>query len=205
MFADLCSSASPETPHLSFDTFFTLNKIIDQSNETIPLKDKSLPLTTISSPPNIEKPSKKTGSVLGRSTLRASKTPVELSGTEKLEWAKGDSAKEIKELREILLNETRSWFLKFLEAALDAGFRLNCQEKKGKNNATRRVEPDNHIAITLSQLKNANEWLEKLKSNSSSENELMETIDQLKKKVYSCLLVHVESAATALENRSDRS
>ncbi|PON43567.1 hypothetical protein PanWU01x14_272580 [Parasponia andersonii] len=206
MFADLCSTASPENPHLSFDTFFTLNKIIDQSNETIPLKDKSLPLTTISSPPNIEKPTKKTGSVLGKSTLRTPKTPVELSGTDKLEWAKGDGTKEIKELRELLFNETRSWFLKFLEAALDAGFRLNCQGKKGKNSTGRRVEPDNHIAVTLSQLKNANEWLEKLKSNSRLENDgIIETVDRLKKKVYSCLLVHVESAASALENRSDRS
>lgn len=205
MFADLCSSASPENPHLSFDMFFTLNKIIDQSNETIPLKNKSLPLTAISSPPNVEKPSKKTGSVLAKSTLRTPKIPVELSGTEKQEWAKADSAKEIKELRELLLIETRSWFLKFLEAALDDGFRLSCQEKKGKNSAGRRAEPDTHIAIKLSQLKNANEWLEKLKSNSSSENDgLMETVDRLKNKVYSCLLVHVESAASALENRSDR-
>lgn len=203
MFADLCSSASPENPHLSFPTFFKLDQIIDQPNETSPLKNKSLPLTTISSPPNVEKPIKKTGSVHSKTTPRSGKTHVELSGREKLEWAKGDGAKEVKELRELLLNETRSWFLKFLEAALDVGFRLNGQEKKGKNSTGRRTEPDNHIAITLSQLKNANEWLEKLKSNSSFENdELSETIDRLKQKVYSCLLVHVESAASALENRS---
>ncbi|EXC01338.1 hypothetical protein L484_005038 [Morus notabilis] len=203
MFADLCSSASPENPHLSFTTFFKLDQIIDQPNETSPLKNKSLPLTTISSPPNVEKPIKKTGSDHSKIIPRLGKTHVELSGGEKLEWAKGDGAKEIKELRELLLNETRSWFLKFLEAALDVGFRLNGQEKKGKNSTGRRTEPDNHIAITLSQLKNANEWLEKLKSNSSFENdELSETIDRLKQKVYSCLLVHVESAASALENRS---
>ncbi|KAM6546445.1 hypothetical protein CsatB_027181 [Cannabis sativa] len=207
MFADLCSSASPENPHLSFNTFFMLSKIIDQSNEIIPLKDKSFPLNTISSPSNTEKPTgkKNTSSVTRKSTLKATKIAAEVSGIEKLEWAKGDSTKEIKDLRELLLSETRSWFLKFLDAALDDGFRLNNQEKKGKNSAGRRVEPDNHIAITLSQLKNANEWLEKLKSNSSSENDgLMETVDRLKKKVYSCLLSHVESAASALENKSDR-
>ncbi|KAF4391427.1 hypothetical protein G4B88_005498 [Cannabis sativa] len=207
MFADLCSSASPENPHLSFNTFFMLSKIIDQSNEIVPLKDKLFPLNTISSPSNTEKPTgkKNTSSVTRKSTLKATKIAAEVSGIEKLEWAKGDSTKEIKDLRELLLSETRSWFLKFLDAALDDGFRLNNQEKKGKNIAGRRVEPDNHIAITLSQLKNANEWLEKLKSNSSSENDgLMETVDRLKKKVYSCLLSHVESAASALENKSDR-
>lgn len=160
---------------------------------------------------DMEKSSKKAGTVHRKSTLKSSKPFIELSGNEKLEWAKGDSAKDIKELRELLLNETTSWFLKFLEAALDVGFRLNTQEKKGKDIAGRRNEPDNHIAVTLSQLKKANEWLDKLKSNSSSEdNGLVETVDWLKhiewlkNKVYSCLLVHVESAATALENRSDR-
>lgn len=132
--------------------------------------------------------------------LKSPKPPIELSGTEKLEWAKGDGAKEIKELREVLLNETRSWFLKFLEGALDIGFRVVTQEKKGKDGAGRRMEPDNHIAVTLSQLKHANEWLDKLKSKLSSENDgLAETVERLKQKVYSCLLAHVESAASALE------
>lgn len=37
----------------------------------------------------------------------------------------------------------------------------------------------------------------------SSENDgLAETVERLKQKVYSCLLAHVESAASALENRS---
>uniref|UniRef100_A0A2N9EQU2 DUF936 domain-containing protein n=1 Tax=Fagus sylvatica TaxID=28930 RepID=A0A2N9EQU2_FAGSY len=118
---------------------------------------------------------KKAGLVHGKSMLKSPKLPIELSGTEKLEWAKGDGAKEIKELRE---------------------------EKKGKDSAGRRMEPDNHIAVTLSQLKHANEWLDKLRSKLSSENDgLVETVERLKQKVYSCLLVHVESAASALENR----
>ena len=132
--------------------------------------------------------------------LKSPKPPIELSGTEKLEWAKGDGAKEIKELREVLLNETRSWFLKFLEGALDIGFRVVTQEKKGKDGAGRRMEPDNHIAVTLSQLKHANERLDKLRSKLSPENDgLAETVERLKQKVYSCLLAHVESAASALE------
>lgn len=205
-FSDLCSTASPENPLLSFEKFFTLHKLIDQSNITSPLKDKSLHLITANSlPSDMEKSTKKAGTAHRKSILKSSKPSIELSGKEKLEWANEDSGKDIIELRELLLNETTSWFLKFLEAALDVGFHLNTQEKKGKDIAGRRNEPDNHIAVTLSQLKKANEWLDKLKSNSSSEDDgLVETVNRLKHKVYSCLLVHVESAATALENRSDR-
>lgn len=105
-------------------------------------------------------------------------------------------------MRDTLLTETRNWFLKFLEASLDAGFRAGNQEKKGKYNTGRLVmEADNSIAVTLSQLKQANEWLDKIKNSDDGVNE---TIERLKKKVYGCLLLHVDSAAFALENRSDR-
>lgn len=202
MFANLCSSSSMENPHLSLTKFFTLHQLIDQPNATTQLKDKSLHLSNNSSP-QAEKSSKKTGLIHGKSALKSAKPSIELSGTEKLEWAKGDGAKEIKELKEILLNETQSWFLKFLEGALDAGFRVSTMEKKSKEIVGRRMEPDNHIAVTLSQLKHANEWLDKLRSKLSSENnELVKTIDRLKQKIYACLLAHVDSAASALESRS---
>lgn len=206
MFADLCSSASPDNPHLPLNKFFILHQLIDQPNIAAPLKDNSIPVTTKQLiPPDVGKLSKRTGLIHGKSTLKSPKAPAEVSGAEKLEWAKGDSAKEIAELKEILINETRSWFLKFLEEALDTGFHLKPQEKKGKDSAGRRNEPDNHIAVTLSQLKKANEWLDKLKNNISSDNTgLVGNVDRLKQKVYACLLVHVESAASALENRSDR-
>ncbi|KAJ0075685.1 hypothetical protein Patl1_33777 [Pistacia atlantica] len=207
LFADLCSSASPENPHTSLTKFFTLQQLIDQPNVTSPLKDKSLQSSTHHSSQETEKFSKKTSLIHGKSTLKYStKLSIELSGNEKLEWAKGDGAKEIKEMRDNLINETRNWFFKFLEAALDAGFQGGNQEKKGKYNAGRMLmEPDNHIAVTLSQLKHANEWLDKQTRNLSSDNNaLVETIEGLKKKVYACLLLHVDSAALALENRSDR-
>lgn len=204
MFADLCSSASPENPHLSLTKFFALHQLINQPNSATPSKDKSLHLPIISTPQDkdIDKSSRKRGLENGKSTLKALKPTMELSGADKLEWAKGDGSIQIKDLRENLSNETQSWFLKFLEGALDAGFRV---EKKGKDSVGRRMEPDNHIAVTLSQLKQANEWLDKVKTNFSlDKNGLDETVERLKKKVYACLLVHVESAASALEGRSDR-
>ncbi|KAF2323653.1 hypothetical protein GH714_036482 [Hevea brasiliensis] len=155
----------------------------------------------------LKKNNKKTGLSHAKSTSKPPKSSIELGATEKLEWAKGDGAKEINELREAVLNETRNWFLKFFEGALDTGFRVAIQEKKGKDSSGRRMEPENnHIAVTLSQLKHANEWLDKQRNNFSSENNngLSETVDRLKQKVYACLLAHVDSAASALENRSDR-
>ena len=149
-----------------------------------------------------EKSNRRKGLTHEKSTLKSPKPLIQLSGAEKLEWAKGDGAKEIKELREILLHETRTWFLKFLEVALEVGFRISTQEKKGKSATGRVMEQDNHIAVTLSQLKYANEWLDKVRSNLSSDNNgVMETVERLKRKVYACLLSHVDSAASALENR----
>lgn len=202
MFANLCSSSSMENPHLSLTKFFTLHQLVNQPTAVTPSKDKALHLSNNSSP-QADKSSKRTGLVYGRSATKSAKPSIELSGTEKLEWAKGDGTKEIKELREILLNETQSWFLKFLEGALDAGFRVSTMEKKSKEIAGRRMEPDNHIAVTLSQLKHANEWLDKLRNKLNSENnDLGKTIDRLKQKIYACLLAHVDSAASALESRS---
>ncbi|XWS16129.1 hypothetical protein CRYUN_Cryun34aG0058900 [Craigia yunnanensis] len=201
MFSDLCSSASPENPHLSLTKFFTLQQLIDQPSVKTH-KDKPLQLSILPSVLDTEKSNKRKGLTHEKSTLTSTKPSIQLSGVEKLEWAKGDGAKEIKELREILLHETRTWFLKFLEVALDVGFRISTQEKKGKSATGRMMEQDNHIAVTLSQLKYANEWLDKVRSNLSSDNNgLMETVELLKQKVYACLLSHVDSAASALDNR----
>ncbi|XVF25259.1 hypothetical protein REPUB_Repub13aG0198000 [Reevesia pubescens] len=58
---------------------------------------------------------------------------------------------------------------------------LSTQEKKRKIAAGRVMDQDNHIAVTLSQLKYANEWLDKVRSNLSSNNSgLLETVERLK-------------------------
>ncbi|XP_028763228.1 uncharacterized protein LOC114743079 [Neltuma alba] len=206
MFANLCSSAASENPHLTMNKFFSLQQLMDQPNLTSPLKDKSLQSCKNLSSAEPGKPGKKTGFLAGTSSKSLKQAASKLNETDKLEWAKGDGLKEVKDIREILSNETRSWFLKFLEKTLDSGFSMGSQEKKGKDSkeiAGRHVEEANHIALTLSHLKRANEWLDKLRINFSPESEgLAETIERLKQKVYSCLLVHVDSAASALENRA---
>lgn len=125
--------------------------------------------------------------------------------TEKLEWAKENGIKQIADLKDVFLNKTRSWFIKYLEKTLDAGFSRVFQEKgkESKVMAGREMAHANHIAVTLSHLKNANEWLENLRRALNSESDgLVETIDRLKQKIYSSLLVHIDSAAVALENRA---
>lgn len=206
MFADLYSSASPENPHLYLSKFFALQQLIEKAEATIPTKDVWDNLLANSTLQEKDKLTKKCGSLHRKSSGKSVRTPSssssELTAADKLEWSKGDGSKEVIELRKILSNETQSWFLSFLEEALEVGFRVD-QEKKGKeSSAARVVEQNNHIASTLSQLKQANEWLDKLRSSAGSEkNESVETIDRLKQKVYACLLVHIDSAASALESR----
>ncbi|KEH16931.1 hypothetical protein MtrunA17_Chr6g0475421 [Medicago truncatula] len=125
--------------------------------------------------------------------------------TEKVEWAKENGIKQIADLKDVFLNETRSWFIKYLETTLDAGFSRVFQEKgkESKVIAGREMAHAIHIAVTLSHLKNANEWLENLRRALDSESEgLVETIDRLKKNIYSSLLEHIDSVAVALENRA---
>ncbi|CAN0877743.1 hypothetical protein LINGRAHAP2_LOCUS12066 [Linum grandiflorum] len=210
MFADLCSTASPESPHLSIPKFFALQQCIDQPNVTAPLKDKSFQLSTPFPATETGKASKRLGPVQAKAMGKSLKTAMmEFGAAEKIEWAKVDAAEDFKELREGLIHETRTWFLRFMDGALDSGFRVPIQERKGKGSGRGRLmeAENNQIAVTLSQLKHANDWLDKLRNNLNDEETnapVVENIDCLKKKVYACLLAHVDSAASALENQADR-
>ncbi|XP_057549249.1 uncharacterized protein LOC130827528 isoform X2 [Amaranthus tricolor] len=206
MFADLCSSASPTSPHIALSKFFALYQVIDQPSSS---KEK-LQLLQTNDKPSTRPPPPLNGKNMTRSPSKPPQ-PAEqlLSLADRFEWSKGHGTNDIKDVREMLLHETRSWFLKFLDAALDTGFRVD--KKIGKDHIGRKsLEPNNHIAVTLSQLKQANEWLDKLKgsvhniSAQSKDYGVLERVDKLKKKVYACLLVHIDSAASALESRSDR-
>lgn len=205
MFADICSSASPTSPHIALSKFFALYQVIDQPSSS---KEKLQLLQTN------DKPSTGPPPLNGKNTTRSPSKPPQpteqlLSLVDRFEWSKGHGTNDVRDVREMLLHETRSWFLKFLDAALDTGFRV--EKKIGKDHIGRKsLEPNNHIAVTLSQLKQANEWLDKLKGsvhNISAQSEdygVLDRVDKLKKKVYACLLVHIDSAAFALESRSDR-
>ncbi|GMH14204.1 hypothetical protein Nepgr_016045 [Nepenthes gracilis] len=208
VFSDLCFSASPTNPHLSLGKFFSLYYLIDQPNFSNPSDDKPVHLSANSSSTSNGDSAAKKGQRNGKNKpkSKSSKPSPELRSSDKLEWAISDSMKEMKELREKLLKESQSWFLRYLDGALDAGFRMGGgHEKKGNDLAGKKFESGNQIAVALSQLKQANDWLDKLKADLNDEDvEVAEKVDELKKKVYACLLVHVDSAASALESRSDR-
>ncbi|GAA0147682.1 hypothetical protein LIER_07322 [Lithospermum erythrorhizon] len=204
MFADLCSSASSDNPHICLTKFFTLYQLVEQPSVNHPAKEHSDHLTV--NAPAHKKSSKRSIPIQNKNKMKISKPALpELSTDDKLEWANGDGSKQIKELREALLTQTRSWFLEFLEKTLDSGFRVSSKEKKGKENVMEEMEQNNHIASALSQLKNANEWLDKVRSKPCSDEDesMRETFDRLKQKLYTCLLVHVDSAAIALESQFD--
>ncbi|CAN8269356.1 unnamed protein product [Cochlearia groenlandica] len=198
MFAELSSSASPKNPHASLRNFFTLQSLLDEDKVSAATsKDQSLikllNIHPVGTEP--EKLSKRASLVSSRITTKSSKA---LTEAEKLEWVKGNGTEDIKELRNTMKQETTNWFLKFLEEAIDTGFRASV-EKKGKTRG-RVAEPDKHIAESLSQLKQANEWLDKAKKDHhSGDNTLLENIERLKKKIYSCLLLYIDSAASAME------
>lgn len=107
-------------------------------------------------------------------------------------------------MRAALQKESNSWFLKFLEGALDIGFRVNASMKKSTKDRTSVKSKDERISITLSQLKLASDWLDQVKSETGHDTiGLLDKIDRLKQKIYACLLGHMETAASALENRSN--
>ncbi|KAH0734344.1 uncharacterized protein [Solanum tuberosum] len=197
MFAELCSSASPESPHLNLSKFFTLNQLMDQPNNTNKTNEQILDnFASKLSLQDKEKSSKKTRSL--NDTKNTPKSLIEISVSEKVEWAKGDGSKGIKELRDVLFNEMQSWFLKFMDEALDVGFQLSEQEHKKKTRVVQQTDTNNQIALALSQLKHANDWLDKLQSKSTLNKDVAETVDRLKQKLYACLLLHIDSAASAL-------
>ncbi|OWM68422.1 uncharacterized protein LOC116211913 [Punica granatum] len=209
MFADLCSTTLTQSPQSSLNNFFMLYHLLNQLNVL------GTPVSTRSSvssngclgngtAEDTEKPSKSSNATnAGKFASKSLKPgPTGPSSMEKLDWARGDGTKDLKDMRDSLLSEAERWFLNFLEEALDVGFRANAPDKRNG----RRAGPSNHIAVTLSQLKNASEWLDRFRTKLDPDNSVrIEVVDRLKGKVYKCLLLHVESATSALENHSARS
>ncbi|MCO5560699.1 hypothetical protein L7F22_014316 [Adiantum nelumboides] len=116
-------------------------------------------------------------------------------------WRQGDGLQETAELASKLQKESQSWFLKFLESALDNGFQAS---NSGESNvdASAKVIPQDksQIAAMLSQLKRVNDWLDQVDTTMQDPNniELPVTVSRIRKKIYTYLLQHVESAAVAL-------
>ncbi|KAK8971039.1 hypothetical protein KSP40_PGU013268 [Platanthera guangdongensis] len=195
IFSDLRRpAAADEKHHISLiNKFFTLEQLINTPTSQ-PALPRPAALNEKTSPPETS------------NTQTASKLPKESRENEKLEWAGIDGSKEIQDLKDILLKESRSWFLSFLELALDNGFDSDSHQKKNSKDRAGRITKKSaeKIAETLSQLKRADGWLNRILSEDGiEEDEMAPTIGRLKRKVYSRLLGEVEMAASALESRSE--
>ncbi|KAI3871485.1 hypothetical protein MKW98_011540 [Papaver atlanticum] len=208
MFADLCKSASMDEPHLSLSKFFSLYQLIEQPHLASMAKEMKSSQVSTKSVHSQENRGQKVSQTHSKIAVKCTKSSMELSQNAKLEWCKGGSTKEIQEMKEILIKESQVWFMKFLEDSLSSGFRAETtRDKKRSNNGAKTCRKpessDDHIALILSQLKYANDWLDQVRAKTVLDNDvLVETVDRLKRKIYGCLLGHVDSAATALECRA---
>lgn len=123
-------------------------------------------------------------------------------------WSRGCGLLETAELAKRLQSEAQTWFLQFMETALDGGFQLTAvleAPTKGNSIPKTPVQPDNgQIAAMLSQLKRVNDWLDQVVATKpdTADDKLVETLARLKRKIYKFLLQHVESAASALCNQA---
>ncbi|KAL8136420.1 hypothetical protein V2J09_002421 [Rumex salicifolius] len=101
-------------------------------------------------------------------------------------WTRSQGMKESVEFANTLQSEMEIWFLKFIEDALEAGFRVF--QECNKNDASRRLSIESgHIASILSQLKRINDWLDTV----ASKKDLSENIEKLKRKIYGFVIQHV--------------
>ncbi|CAM8891585.1 unnamed protein product [Rhodiola kirilowii] len=102
-------------------------------------------------------------------------------------WSKGNGMKETMELAAKLKSEMQTWFLKFVEESLDAGFRVfgGCKSNGGNG----KLPLDNgSIAAVLSHLKRVNDWLDRVVSK--HDELLAGKIERLKRKIYGFVIQH---------------
>ncbi|MED6144670.1 hypothetical protein PIB30_017771 [Stylosanthes scabra] len=119
------------------------------------------------------------------------KQPVQLQPLP--DWSRGNGLGEVVNLTEMLLQQSRDWFLGFVERFLDS-------------DGDTTLSDNGQIAGMLTQLKSVNDWLDEIGSSKDEEEAISpDTIDRLRKKIYDYLLTHVESAAAALSNGSQSS
>ncbi|KAL5572709.1 hypothetical protein UlMin_022306 [Ulmus minor] len=101
-------------------------------------------------------------------------------------WKRGQGMQETVELGLKLQSEMKTWFLRFVEEALDAGFRVFGE---GASVGRRLSLDSGSIAAVLSQLKRVNEWLDRV---IPKRDELLgEKVDRLKRKIYGFVIQHV--------------
>ncbi|KAK9124771.1 hypothetical protein Sjap_014373 [Stephania japonica] len=100
-------------------------------------------------------------------------------------WSRGCGFEETLELAKNLQSEMQTWFLKFVDEAMDSGFKALEGNLKGGSQGVFQNGP---IATVLSHLKQVNDWLD----HAIVEQELLkEKIEKLKRKIYGFVIHHM--------------
>lgn len=201
IFAEIRESSEVD-PHTAITKFFQLHRLIVQQSAVWKAYSAE---PTKESRPEKEKPSRKAPAAHQNKAgaYSTAKAPEDAQESEKAEWARGDGFKEICRSWIALKRESQSWFLSFLEDALESGFKFEDETKNSRERVRGQSKGgDGRIAARLSQLKETSNWLDQLQEETGDSSDgLVATIEQLKQKVYKCLLGTVETAASALEAR----
>ncbi|CAL1414474.1 unnamed protein product [Linum trigynum] len=95
-------------------------------------------------------------------------------------WRRGCGMNETVEMGKKVEAEMEVWFVRFVEEALDAGFRALGGDVPLEASS---------IAAILSQLKRVNGWLDKVAGK--GEKAMIEKIEKLKRKIYGFVIQHV--------------
>ncbi|KAL1207569.1 hypothetical protein V5N11_032464 [Cardamine amara subsp. amara] len=96
-------------------------------------------------------------------------------------WTDIDGLKETAKFAVKVQSEMQMWFIGFVEESLD------------NKNAAKRPLDGSSIAAVLSQLKQVNEWLDRVVSNQVNQITTMDKIERLKRKIYGFVIHHVGS------------
>ncbi|CAN8232340.1 unnamed protein product [Cochlearia groenlandica] len=100
-------------------------------------------------------------------------------------WTESDGLKETARFAINVQSEMQKWFIAYVEESLD-----------NKNAAVVKPLDGSSIAAVLSQLKQVNEWLDKVVSDQENQTAVMsltEKIERLKRKIYGFVIHHVGS------------
>ncbi|KAL1220007.1 hypothetical protein V5N11_028815 [Cardamine amara subsp. amara] len=96
-------------------------------------------------------------------------------------WTDIDGLKETAKFAVKVQSEMQMWFIGFVEESLH------------NKNAAKRPLDGSSIAAVLSQLKQVNEWLDRVVSNQENQITTMDKIERLKRKIYGFVIHHVGS------------
>ncbi|KAH7279199.1 hypothetical protein KP509_37G010000 [Ceratopteris richardii] len=110
------------------------------------------------------------------------------------DWARGNGCTETFKVARELQEKADTWFLIFLDRALDSGYQISIRDaarRKWHNTGENQQSDDNiQVSMVLSDLKSVNDWLDHMiaSKEKSLSSEIEATTAKLKQKLYDLLI-----------------